>query len=453
MLLVQPLVGTHGSDLRLHRQRLRNDIPHGSGFPDVASRAHGAEARQENHSRHGVESFEPGGESRGMPPEVVLVMPRIFCDRVRDPLPKLLLVVIGRVVDPQGQRFRSDQVVGGQRGGQRGLLSPVRCDQIEHFLGSQRQQNKPPVRPIRIVCGDGQQSSKDRGDFPVPFTGRCGGCSPPSFARFPRFPFQVFLRPRHQLDGFPVRRKGIVIPRQQTVFPQNHALAPGRRIERGGGVFCQRETGLDIVENDDIAAECIPDDRISVPLVGESQDRVGMGVIDVFRGKERVQQRLDGGSCSPGGKPVRVQLIHHGSVRQRRKGSQPSQVFEIERHMPVRFDACQIMPRCLDEKHRDRLTENVGACRFDRRVAAAAENEFLFLPDQPARVGPESQVSSPALAIPGDPFGGFFIQPFVFHQGSRWVRGFSTSIMNGSYFLVFFSFRYTSYASPGVMFS
>ena len=157
----------------------------------------------------------------------------------------------------------------------------------------------------------------------------------------------------------------------------------------------QQEARLDVRDHDRRIPERVLDDGQTVPLVGQRQDGVRVGVIDVRRRQEGVDQRLDGRVGAARVEQRTADLVHHRTVVQRVQGLQAKQRAEIERGMARRLDRRHVEPRRLHEDG-GRLASRHGSPRgLHRRVAAAVQDKRGLAPKQPARVGPQRERFSP----------------------------------------------------------
>ncbi len=120
-------------------------------------------------------------------------------------------------------------------------------------------------------------------------------------------------------------------------------------LERSRRRQSQLETGRDVRQHDHVVAQGLLDRGAAVVTVGESQDGIGVGVIDVGAGQEGVHQSLDGRSGTVGAQQVGAQLLHHLAVVHLAQHAQTAQVVEIEPRMSGRFDGRHVDTRGLDE--------------------------------------------------------------------------------------------------------
>ena len=116
----------------------------------------------------------------------------------------------------------------------------------------------------------------------------------------------------HRLVALP----RVVGPGEDPMLHQDHAGRAGRRRERLGAGLGQVEAGHHI-GNDDAVGEDLGDQRLADRLVGQRDDGVGMGVIDVLGWDQRMQDRFDRRVGRGRIHQQAALLAHHLDVRQR----------------------------------------------------------------------------------------------------------------------------------------
>ncbi len=104
---------------------------------------------------------------------------------------------------------------------------------------------------------------------------------------------RIFLCPGVHLDRCVVRFPGRSSPGDQAVLFENHTARLGVTSHSLGHLARQAEAGPAVRDPDRV----LPEDRLDMPLsidrVGQGQNGVGVGVIDVRVWNEAVQERLD----------------------------------------------------------------------------------------------------------------------------------------------------------------
>src|SRR5205085_971983 len=99
------------------------------------------EARHEHDARQRVELAEAAGKPRRVAPEIGPVLVGVAADRDADLLAERGGIAVRRTIDPERERLRADQVVGGEwrrqraRAGARQVITPWRIHTIPRRPG------------------------------------------------------------------------------------------------------------------------------------------------------------------------------------------------------------------------------------------------------------------------------------------------------------------------------
>ena len=113
-----------------------------------------------------------------------------------------------------------------------------------------------------------------------------------------------------------------------------------------------------------------------------------MGMVDEFVRQKGMQQRFDrrvGRRCIQQIDPLRVD---HILVTERRQCRQFADRLQPDRRQAGRFDIAQIPAAALDAQHRRVFTQHIGHDGFDRRIAAAMQDQPLFVAQQAGGIDP-----------------------------------------------------------------
>ncbi len=156
---------------------------------------------------------------------------------------------------------------------------------------------------------------------------------------------------------------------------QHEALEIGPRLEGQGRLLCQLETGHDIRNTGDAGAINRLDDPRRIGLIGQRQQRHGVGVVDELFGDEGVQKRLHrriGRGRIQEILPLSVDHVLIGKLLQRAQTQKRS---DAHSRMAGRFDGGQIPAAAFDPQHLHRLAEQVLLGGLDRGVAAAVQHQ------------------------------------------------------------------------------
>ena len=123
---------------------------------------------------------------------------------------------------------------------------------------------------------------------------------------------------------------------------------------------CQREPGHDIVDDDDPIAVRVGDERTTVRRVSDAQERVGMGMVDVARGDQCVQDRFHRRRRRIRAGARQLQLLRHYGVGQLGQLGQLEEVLEANGREAGFGDRGEVRARTLDVEHVDGPAEQVG---------------------------------------------------------------------------------------------
>ena len=144
---------------------------------------------------------------------------------------------------------------------------------------------------------------------------------------------------------------GIVVESEGAVLEQDHAGARRRRGEHLLAGLRQREARHH-VGHDERVGEQFADDVLAVRLVGERDDGVGVGVVDVFERQARVQDRLDRRRRRGGVDQQPALLAHHVLVAEGFEPGQRLQRFKLDGGQARRLDGRHVPAAALDAERR-----------------------------------------------------------------------------------------------------
>ena len=141
----------------------------------------------------------------------------------------------------------------------------------------------------------------------------------------------------------------------------------GRRLggDGVGNELRERKAGTDVGNPDCLRAEALLGQVLSVDRADDRADRVRMGVVDVRRGREGVEQGLDRGT-----RHRRVQLAarevgHHLLVAHRIAFAQRHDLVLAQAREAARLDRRQVAPGPLDPQHGRLAAGVVGLAHLD----------------------------------------------------------------------------------------
>ncbi len=307
-------------------------------------------------------------------------------------------------------------MVCGERRRDQRLSGALAIEQREHAGADNRLQHDPVPRPVRVACRARELPAQDGANLGKAVLGRRDGVGRDGDRGAPaRAGLRDLLRLRDQVEVERVRLAGRGAPGDEAVLHQDQR--PRRRVRRRGGRggFREQEARLDVGHDDRGIPERVAEDGQAVALVGQREDGVRMGVIDVRGRQERVHQRLDRRVPAPRVEQGPADLVHHRGVVERFERPQAEQRAEIEGGVLGGPDGGHVDARRLDEDGGHVLAGDGPPRRLHRRVAAAVQHQRGFAPEQPARVCPERDSLSPRRPVQIDGAGGVFFTPSVQH--------------------------------------
>ena len=191
-------------------------------------------------------------------------------------------------------------------------------------------------------------------------------------------------RARHELEHEPVRLLVRPAPRDEAVVGEDDRAPVGER----GHAARELEPRADVLDDGDVVPERVAHRARRVGRVRERADRVGVDVVDVRGGQERVQQRLDR-------RPRRVRVDHaagevgeHLVVGQRLALAEREQVVEPQPREVAHLGGREVGAAALDPDRAPLAAEMVALDELGGGVPAAVEDERAVGADQP-RAGDE----------------------------------------------------------------
>ena len=122
-----------------------------------------------------------------------------------------------------------------------------------------------------------------------------------------------------------------------------HCLAARAGFQGSNRGLCQLEARRNVPEDDNIRAQGLAYQFFATLLVRESQDRVGVRVVNELPGKEDMNQCFDRRGGRTRIHEVGPEFIRHFLVRECRKSPEPLQVLEVETGVSFRLDARHVV--------------------------------------------------------------------------------------------------------------
>ena len=156
---------------------------------------------------------------------------------------------------------------------------------------------------------------------------------------------------------------------------EDHAGRAGRRGKRLGAGLGKVEAGHHI-GNDDAVGEHFGDQGLAVRLVGQRDDGVGMGMVDMPRWDQRVQDGLDRWVRRGRVHQQAALLADHLDVGERIEAGERGELFQPHRGQAGRLDGPHVPAAALDAKDFDLASVRLRRSRLNRRVAAAMQDQL-----------------------------------------------------------------------------
>ena len=274
-------------------------------------------------------------------------------------------------------------------------------------------QHHPRKASVRPLCR--QRPAQDRGDF----SQRRGRGQPDLRRGLADAGLQPTLGHRHEPDhplvGFPRR----VAPGEDAVLEQDRALRLRIGLEHLRHLMGQGEAGHDVGGHRQAVAVEVAAQGLAAGLIGEGQDGVGVGVVDVARRDPGVQQRLHRRVGRVGHHQGGALGLHHALVRQGVELAQGEQSLHAHGGQALRLDVAQVPARALDAQHLDRASDHVVDRGLQRGVAPAVLHQARIGAQQAAGIDAQGQVfAHAARGIAGHIGERVFVRPQTLHQAA-----------------------------------
>ena len=149
----------------------------------------------------------------------------------------------------------------------------------------------------------------------------------------------------------------------------------GFLVEIGAGLG-QGEAGHHVGHQHHPLAKHLAADRGGIGLIGQGQQRRGMGVIHKGVGQEGVQERLHRGVG--GGRIDQVVALggHHRLIAEGIQSPQGAQRLQAHRRVAGWLDRAEVPAGTLHAQHRNRFAQQAGHAGLHRGVAAAVQHQI-----------------------------------------------------------------------------
>ena len=126
-------------------------------------------------------------------------------------------------------------------------------------------------------------------------------------------------------------------------------------------------------------------------MVGYGQNRIGMGMIDISEGNQRVEDGFHGRIRRIGVSHCSTLLADHFGVTESLQFRKTLQGVQTDRGKSWRFDGRQIPSASFDQEQFLRVSKKILLIQFDRSVSAAMEHQVRVRSQKPAGVNPQFQ--------------------------------------------------------------
>ena len=365
---------------------------------------------------------------------VALVIGLVFggerCGRRLRGLPERVeLVRFGRGHD-QRPWLDADDMIRRQQAAARIIRDVLAVHKIEDGVAGAERRDLPLVRAFTVnvaLRADAAQNRRNLGDRRQPR--RQLGSRGNRLA----VGLQARLGQRHEFDHALVGVARRVTEGEDAVLVEDQPFDLGVLVERFGRQPRQAEARPVIGHEAEPPTEHLGAQRRGVGLVDQAEHRGGVGVVDVFRRHEGVQQHLDRRCRRRRVEPV--SFLHAGEVGVAHRGERTQSLQRGKPHGGQPFGRyCGHVPAGAFDMHdRDRVAGEVARGGFQRGVAAAVQHQPGVAAEQLRRVDAQRQIGRNAgLAVTVDRVLGIALIPGGFHGRAVPVRRLTSACSDSS---------------------
>ena len=153
----------------------------------------------------------------------------------------------------------------------------------------------------------------------------------------------------------------------------------GARARLSGETFRdhpgQIEPRHDVGDDDHRVAVDFLDPLCAVGRVGDSQERVSVGVVDEGVRQHRVKDRFDRRRRGRRVSHRCTKLLHHLRIRELLERRQADDAFESDGGESGRFDSLEVPAAAFDIEDVLELAKEIALADLDRRVATAVQHQ------------------------------------------------------------------------------
>jgi hypothetical protein len=178
-------------------------------------------------------------------------------------------------------------------------------------------------------------------------------------------------RPIDDLDRLAIGLLGRVAPHDQTVLGEDDELEIPFGAGRLTDLLGEREAGPDVRDPGGRIAEALAHEPLAVRGSCQHVDAVGVGVVDVRRRYEGVQQRLDRGAWHRRVELAAREIGNHRLVAHLGALHQRQHLVHTQAGEVLRSHRREVAARALDPHHRDLTARVVDRRALGRRISPA----------------------------------------------------------------------------------
>ena len=193
----------------------------------------------------------------------------------------------------------------------------------------------------------------------------------------------------HFLIGFP----GVIVKGENPVIHQDHSLVicPVFALGQFPNLFGKDKSRHHVGNHNHPVSINFLNRFLSIGMVGHGQNRIGMGMIDISEGNQRVEDGFHGRIRRSGVGHCSTLLADHFGVAESLQFRKTLQGVQTDRGKSWRFDGRQIPSAAFDQKQFLRVPKKILLIQFDRSVSAAMEHQVRVRAQKPAGVYPQFQ--------------------------------------------------------------
>ena len=293
-------------------------------------------------------------------------------------------------------------MVGSGRADAAQPLPLRRTDKLQHLRRIVKAQHGPPLLTDQTAQGRGQG-----GGYFLTGGGGQGIALPAAEHRLFRILRRIFLSLAYQGNVPIISILGAVPPGEQAVIDQYHAAEVGGFFDCQAHQFGKLKAGAQILHYRHLRAIDPAQNVVGIPVVGQPDHRIGVGMGHAQERQKGVEQGFNGGTGRIGIEDAAVEVVHHFLIRHLLPGKDRQYLFQLQAGKLPPLHRLQVGAGTLNPHYLDLPAQEVLFGNFDRGIAAA--------PDHQVRVGANQAAHIDQLVPFIQPLGRAF-RPEVFHS-------------------------------------